>query len=136
MATNEATISFTMAGYSFKAEEITEIVGLEPTAVMNGNTRPGDNNPAISSWELSSDKVSDDDLDVFKMINDFIKTIEPVKEQLLTAIESYNLVPKVVVRMTLSSDKDVPFPEIGIGSRAIKFLASIGAFVEVETKKR
>lgn len=136
MATNEATISFTMAGYSFKAEEITEIVGLEPTAVINGNTRVGDNNPAISSWEISSETIADDDLDIFKMINDFIKTIEPVKEQLLIAIENYNLVSKIVVRMALSSDKDVPVPELGIGSRAIKFLASIGAFVEVETKKR
>ena len=124
-----------MGGYSFRAEEITEILGIEPTSVINGNTRMGDERPAISSWELSTDKVLDDEIDLFKMTNDLIKKIEPIKDKLLIAIENYNLVPKVVVKLTLSSDEDMQIPEIGFGSRAIKFLASIGAYIEVETDK-
>jgi len=135
LATNEASISLTLGGYSFKAEEITELLGLKPTAIMNGNTRPGDEKPATSSWEYSTEKVSDDDLDIFSMTNEFIKSLEPVKENLLTAIENYNLVPKIVVRMSIPMDKDIPFPELGFGSRTIKFLASIGAFIEIETEK-
>jgi len=137
-ATNKASISIVLGGYNFKAEEITELVGLEPTFIINGNTKPGALRPAISSWELSSDTVVtdiDDDLDIFSMINDFIKTIEPAKEQLLKAVESYNLVPKIVVRMSLSMDKEATIPELGFGSRAVKFLASLGAFIEIETKK-
>ena len=124
-----------MAGYSFNADEVTAIIGIEPTAIINGNTRLGDNNPAISSWELSSEKVVDNDVDIFKLINEFIKLIEPAKDKLLVAIENYNLVPKIVVHLTLSDDKYVPVPDIGFGSRTIKFLASIGAFIEVDTKK-
>lgn len=135
MTTNEAIISFTMGGYSFNPDEITQLLGKEPTTVTNGNTRLGDNKPAISSWELSSDKIVDDDLDIFTMTNDLIKEMEPIKDKLLIAIENYNLVSKIVVKLTLSVDKEVPVPEIGFGSRTVKFLASIGAFIEIETKK-
>ena len=135
MSTNEARVSFTMAGYSFNTDDVTHVIGLEPTSTRNGNTRVGDNNPALSSWELSSDKVVDDDIDITKMVNSLIAEIEPVKEKLLIVIENLNLVPKITVKLILSDDKDEPVPDISVGSRAVKFLASIGAFIEVETKK-
>lgn len=132
---NEAVISFTMAGYSFNTDDVTQLLGIEPTATINGNTRLGDNNPAISSWELSSDKVVDYDIDIIKMGNNLIKEIEPIKDKLLLAIENYNLVPKITVKLKLSTDKDESIPEIGFGSRAVKFLASIGAFIDIDAKK-
>jgi len=135
LAMNEAVISFTMAGYSFNTDDVTQLLGIEPTATINGNTRLGDNNPAISSWELSSDKVVDYDIDIIKMGNNLIKEIEPIKDKLLLAIENYNLVPKITVKLKLSTDKDESIPEIGFGSRAVKFLASIGAFIDIDAKK-
>ena len=135
MATNEAKISFSMGGYSFNSDDVTHILEIEPTAVTNGNTQLGDNRPAISSWELSTKTFVDDDIDIFSMTGDLIKEIEPSKDKILLAIENYNLVPKIVVKLTLSADKDEPVPEIGFGSRTVKFLASIGAYIDIETKK-
>lgn len=132
---NEAVISFTMAGYSFNTDDVTHLLGIEPTAVINGNTRLGDNSPAISSWKLSSDKVVDYDIDIIRMTNDLIKEIEPIKDKLLLAIENYNLVPKMTIELKLSTDEDESIPEIGFGSRAVKFLASIGAFIDIDAKK-
>lgn len=124
-----------MGGYSFNSDDVTHILEIEPTAVTNGNTQLGDNRPAISSWELSTKTFVDDDIDIFSMTGDLIKEIEPSKDKILLAIENYNLVPKIVVKLTLSADKDEPVPEIGFGSRTVKFLASIGAYIDIETKK-
>ena len=38
------------------------------------------------------------------------------------------------VELTLSVDKDESSPDVGLGARAIRFLADIGAFFNVEYK--
>ncbi|MEE9445010.1 MAG: DUF4279 domain-containing protein [Cocleimonas sp.] len=136
MALNEAVISFTMAGYGFNPDDITEIVGLEPTTIINGNSRQGENNPVISSWEFSSAKSVDDDIDVYYMTRMLIKQIEPAKDNIITAIERYSLVPKILIKLVISKDEDEAIPDIGISTRNIRFLAELGAFVNVDIKKR
>jgi hypothetical protein len=89
--------------------------------------------PAISSWELSTDKVTDD-VDVFKLTDMIIKQLEPIKEQILQVIESHNLSPRIGVVLILSVDKDESTPDVGFGARTVRFLADIGAFINVEYK--
>ena len=136
MSINEATITFALGGYSFDTDDVSQTLGIEPTAVMNGNTRVGDDLPAVSSWEYSSEKVIDDDIDIYYMTRMLIKEIEPAKDNIIIAAERYNLVPKIVVRLVISSDKDEPVPDIGVSTRNLRFLSEIGAFVDINIKKR
>ncbi len=136
MAINEATVAFVMGGYSFDTDEVSQILEIEPTGVMNGGTRVGDDLPAVSSWEYASEKVLDDEIDIYYMTRMLIKEIEPAKDKIIIAAERYNLVPKIVVKLIISSDKDEAVPDIGISTRNLRFLSEIGAFVDINIKKR
>ena len=133
MASNEGRVYFLLGGYNFDPDNLTSLIGLDPTSVNRGGL--GVDRPAISSWEISTEKRTDDEVDIFKMTNDLIKQIEPVKDKLLIAIENYNLVPKFGVSLTLSVDEDEPAPEMGFGGRAIKFMAELGALIDIDVRK-
>ena len=131
MASNSGRAYFTLAGYHFNPDDITSLLGIEPTSVDGGGVRSGLDKPVISSWELSTDTVTDD-VDVFKLTDIIIKQLEPVREQILQVIESHNLSPRIGVVLTLSVDKDASSPEVGFGARTVRFLAELGAFINVD----
>ena len=87
--------------------------------------------PVISSWELSTDNIADD-VDVYDLTDIIIKQLEPVKEKILQVIKSHNLSPRVGVVLVLSVDKDESVPDVGFGARTIRFLAEIGAFIDID----
>lgn len=133
MASNEGRAFFTLAGYHFNPDDVTALLGIEPTVINVAGANSGMDRPVISSWELSTDNVTGD-VDVFALTDIIIKQLEPVKEKILKVIESYNLSPRIGVVLLLSVDKDEAVPEVGFGSRTIRFLAEIGAFINVEYK--
>ena len=71
-------------------------------------------------------------MDVFELTDSIIKQLEPVKEKILQVIESHNLSPRIGVVLTLSIDKDKSGPEVGFGARTVRFLAELGAFINVD----
>ena len=89
--------------------------------------------PMISSWELSTETMKDN-IDVYKMTEIIIKKIEPAKEKILQVINSHNLSPRIGVVLVLSIDKNESVPDVDFGARTIRFLADIGAFINVEYK--
>ena len=131
MASNEGRAYFALSGYHFNPDDITRLLGIEPTAVDAAGANSGLDKPVISSWELSTDKVADD-VDVYALTDIIIKQLEPVKEKILQIIKSHNLSPRVGVVLVLSIDKDESSPEVGFGARTIRFLAEIGAFINVD----
>lgn len=131
MASNKGRAYFTLTGYHFNPDDITSLLGIEPTSVNGAGANSGLDKPVISSWELSTDTVTDD-VDVFKLTDIIIKQLEPVKEKILQAIESYNLSPRIGVVLTLSIDKGEASPEVGFGARTVRFLAELGAFINVD----
>jgi len=131
LASNKGRAYFTLAGYHFNPDDITSLLGIEPTSVNGAGANSGLDKPVISSWELSTDSVTDD-VDVFKLTDIIIKQLEPVKENILQAIESYNLSPRIGVVLTLSIDKGEAGPEVGFGARTVRFLAELGAFIKVD----
>ena len=135
MASNEARVYFLLAGYNFDPEGLTPLLELKPTALNKAGVLAGMDNPVVSSWEMSMDTLTGDDVDIFKMTNELVKQLEPVKDKILLAIENYNLVPKVGVVLTLSVDKDVAAPEFGFGTRTIRFLAELGAMIDIDTRQ-
>ena len=133
MATNKGRAFFALAGYHFNPDDVTRLLGIEPTSVDASGARSGLDNPVLSLWELSTDTVTDD-VDVYKLTETIIKQVEPVKEKILEVSKSHNLSPRIGVVLELSVDKDETVPDVGFGARTIKFLAEIGAFINVDYK--
>ncbi len=131
MASNKARAHFTLSGYHFNPDDITRLIGIEPTSVDASGAYSALDKPVISSWELSSETVTDD-IDVYKLTETIIKKIEPAKEKILQVIKSHNLSPRLEVVLVLSVDNTVP--DIGFGARTVRFLADIGAFINVDYK--
>lgn len=131
MASNKARVFFALAGYHFNPDDVTRLLGLEPTTIDASGARSGLDNPVLSLWELSTETVTDD-IDIYKMIDDIIKQLEPVKDKILQVCKSHNLSPRIGAVLTLSVDKEESVPDVGLGARAIRFLGEIGAFFNVE----
>ena len=131
MASNKGRAHFTLSGYHFNPDDITRLLGIEPTSVDASGANSGLDKPVISSWELSTDTITDG-LDVYDLSNELIKQVEPVKEKILEVIKSHNLSPRFGVVLSLSVDKDETVPDVGFGARTVRFLADIGAFINVD----
>ena len=126
MASNKGRAFFAISGYHF-----------EPTSVDDSGLRGNLDKPVISSWELSTETVTSDtrELDIYRLIdNEILKKIEPTKDNLIEICKSLNLSPRLGVELTLSVDKDESTPDVGFGSRVIKFCAEIGAFINIDYK--
>ena len=131
MTSNKARAHFTLAGYHFNPDDITRIIEIEPTSVDASGARGSLDKPVLSSWELSTETVTDD-IDIYKLTDALIKQVEPAKEKILQVIKSHNLSPRIELKLTLSIDKNESEPEVGFGARTIKFLSEIGAFINVD----
>ena len=131
MASNKGRVYFAFYGYHFNPDDITRLLDIKPTHCDASGTYSGLDKPVISFWELSTDVITDD-IDVFKMTDELIKQLEPVKQKILDVTKSHNLSPRIGVVLTLSTDKHKSKPEVGFGARSIKFFAEIGAFINVE----
>lgn len=131
MASNEARAHFTLAGYHLDPDVVTKHLGIQPTSVDASGARGDLNKPVLSSWELSTATVTDI-TDVYKLTDELIKKLEPVKEKVLEICKSHNLSPRLNLILVLSVDKAESVPEVGFGARTVRFLADIGAFINVD----
>lgn len=134
MASNKGRAYFALVGYHFDPADITRLLGLQPTSVNDAGARSGLDNPVISSWEISTDTVDSDEeeVDTYKLTEDILKQVEPAKEMIIDVCKSHNLSPRLGLVLTLSIDKDETRPEVGFGTRVIRFLSEVGAFVNVD----
>jgi hypothetical protein len=131
LASNKGRAYFMLAGYHFNPDDITRLLGIEPTSVNSAGANSGLDKPVISSWELSTDNITDE-VDVYALTDIIIKQLEPIKEKILQVIKSHNLSPRIGVVLVLSVDKDESVPDVGFGARTIRFLAEIGAFIDID----
>jgi len=132
---NKGRAYFGLSGYHFDPNLVTKFIGLEPTSVNDAGMRGGLDKPVISSWEFSTETLNSEtqELDIYKLIDDeILKKIEPSKDKIIEICKSHNLSPRIGVVLTLSIDKDETTPDVGFGSRVIKFCAEIGAFINID----
>jgi hypothetical protein len=137
LAANKGRAYFGLSGYHFDPNDVTRILGLEPTSVNDAGTHGSLDKPVISSWELSTRTITSDtqEIDIYKLIdNEILKKIEPAKDKIIEICKSHNLSPRIGVELTLSIDKDEITPDVGFGARIIKFCAEIGAFIKIDYK--
>lgn len=133
MASNKARAYFALMGYHFNPDDVTRLLGIEPTAVDAAGAYSGLDKPVISSWELSTEVITGE-MDVFALTDSLVKQLEPLKDKIVAVCKSHNLSPRLGVALTLSIDKGESSPEVGFGARTIRFLADTGAFIEVENR--
>jgi hypothetical protein len=134
LASNKGRAYFALVGYHFNPEDITRLLGVEPTSANDAGANSGLDNPVISSWELSTETVdgAEADVDIFVLTENIVKQLDPLKDKIIEVCKSHNLSPRIGVVLTLSVDKDESTPDVGFGARTIRFLADIGAFINVE----
>lgn len=133
MAANTGRVYFALLGYHFNPDDITRLLGIEPTFVDAAGAFSGLDKPVISSWELSTETVAGE-VDVFALTDIIVKQLEPIKEKIVEVCKSHNLSPRLGVALALSIDKNASSPEVGFGARTIRFLADTGSFISMEYK--
>ena len=129
---NEGKAGFVLAGYHFNRDDITASLELAPRRVDRAGASRDFDKPALSIWELAVE-TSAGNVNIFQMTNELVEQLESREEQILALIERLNLVPKLRIALVLSADKAAPAPQIGLDTRVLRFLAKVGAFVDVET---
>ena len=137
MTPNKARAYFALVGYHFNPDNITSMLGLEPTSTNDAGASSNLDKPVISSWEFSTETITSEtqDLDIYKLIDDeILKKIEPAKDKIIEICKSHNLSPRISIVLTLSIDKDENTPEVGFGARVVKFCSEIGAFINIDYK--
>ncbi len=134
MASTKGRAYFGLSGYHFNPDDITRLLGIEPTSTNSGGMQGSLDKPSISSWELSTKTVDSDqgDIDVYVLTDIILKELEPIKEKIITICKSHNLSPRIGIALTLSIEKDESSPEVGFGARLIRLAADIGAFINVD----
>src|SRR5690606_27924533 len=101
LASNQARAYFALCGYHFNPGDITRLLDIQPTSINAAGASSGLDKPVISSWELSTETVTDE-VDVYKLTDNLLKQIEPAKEKILQVIKSHNLSPRLGVELVLS----------------------------------
>ncbi len=128
MALNKGRAYFALLGYHFNPDDITRLLGIEPTSVNAAGAYSGLDKPVISSWELSTETLTGE-VDVFALTDILVKQLEPIKGKIVEACKSHNLSPRLGVALTLGDESR---PEVGFGARTIRFLADTGSFIDME----
>jgi hypothetical protein len=131
LASNKGRAYFALLGYHFNPDDITRLLGLEPTSINAAGAYSGLDKPVISSWELSTETISGE-VDLFELTDIIVKKLDPLKNKIVEVCKSHNLSPRLGIVLTLSIDKDASSPEVGFGARTIRFLADTGSFINVE----
>ena len=135
MASNEGRVYFALDGDDFEPDVVTKILGILPTSVMRKGSKIPNKLPAKNSWELSTENVVNDYIDVFAMAESITDTLVPVKDKLKGVIETYNLVPRLEVVLWFSVNEEHSTPAIGFEPSTLSFLGEIGAFIDIDTYK-
>ena len=135
MASNEGRVYFALDGDDFEPDVVTEILGILPTSVMIKGSKIPNKLPANNSWELSTENVVNDYIDVFAMAESITDTLVPIKDKIKGVIETYNLVPRLEVVLWFSVNEQHSTPVIGFEPSTLSFLGEIGAFIDIDTYK-
>ena len=133
MAANKGRAYFMLGGYHFNPDDITRLIGLQPTKVDATGAGSGLDKPKTSTWEISTE-TEEGEVDVYQLTDDIRKLVEPKKQEIIDVCISHNLSPRISIVLELSIDKGETEPDVGFGARTIKFLAEIGGFMNVEYK--
>ena len=130
MKTNEGSVYFDLDGDEFNHDELTKFLGIDPSRiVVKGETVSG-RQPKKSYWQLSTENVVNDYIDIYEMASSIIYKLKAKKDLIVEAKSKFNLTARLEVVLMISSNEK---PAIGFEVGTIKFLSEVGALIDIDT---
>lgn len=127
--TNEVEVYFALYGNSFDPNEVTRLVGLEPTSIRCEASR----NPKYLSWNFSSGKIQNDLIDVYDMSSALVSRLSPYVERIAKVKQQLGLEAVLQVVLWITTDESKSTPAIGFEPEVVSFLSTVGASIDVDT---
>jgi len=132
---NSGYVYFSLDGDDFDPDEVTRLLGIEPTSVgRKGSKIPG-KIPKFNSWRLSTKNVVDECLDIYDLAKEIADQLEPKTAEIVGAIEQFGLSSRLQVVLEFSVNEEHSTPAIGFYKETVKFIADVGAFIDIDTYK-
>lgn len=122
-----------MDGDDFDPDEVTKFLGLQPTSICRKGSKISGKTPRSNSWQLSTENIVENYIDVFELSSKIIARLKPKKALILQAKEQFNISPRFEVVLSFSMDEEQPTPAIGFDVETVQFLGDIGAFIDIDT---
>lgn len=129
MSLNEGEVYFKLVSNDINPDEITKILGIQPTKVRK-KAQPI---PKYNSWEYSSGKEVSEVIDVYKMSSAVIEALEPKADEIARIVKEKNLIAELQVVLWISMDETISTPAIGFEKETIAFLTKVGASIDIDT---
>ena len=135
METNEGRVYFALDGDDFDPDGITEFLGIEPTSVTRKGSRVPGKIPKMNSWELSTEQVINEYIDVFEMATEIVDQLKPIRDLIIEAKDRFKASPRLEVVLWFSMNEEHSTPAIGFEIETVEFLGDIGALIDIDTYK-
>lgn len=126
---NEGEVYFALFGDEFEPDEVTKIIGIEPTKIW----RKGSPIPRFTFWKYSTGKVENEVVDVYEMSSSLIAKLAPHVDNIVKAKEMFKLQAVLEVVLTITPDDSKSTPAIGFELEVIAFLNRVGATIDIDT---
>ncbi len=125
-------VYFALKGEDFNPQDITDRLGIEPTA----SCRKGDKgkfNPSLKSscWEISTDKEKYS-LDIDKLIEEIIAKLKDKIDTIIDLKAEYNLSSILAIVMYVDSNPEQSTPILGHDLETIEFLHQTKTITDVD----
>ncbi len=118
-----------MIGDDFDPDELSNFIGLAPTKAKK-KAYPI---PKKTYWQLSTETVENEIVDIYKMSSSLIKTIKPYTEKIIEAKQKFNLESYLQVVLWITTDESKSTPIIGFETDVIDFLHEVQASIDIDT---
>ena len=130
--TNEGEVYFALFGGDFDPNEVTRLVGLEPTSIR----RKRDPVPRHSSWQFSIGKVEGEVVDVYEMSRALVERLSSHTQGIIRAMQELKLEAVLQVVLRISTDDSVSTPAIGFTPEVLSFLSAVGEIGRASCRER
>lgn len=127
---NRGEVFFELFGDAFDPDEVTRLLGMEPTSVAYKGVP---STRKHSMWTLSGGAVEDDIVDVYELSSSLVAKLAPHADMINHARERFGLESALSVVLTITTDDSKSTPAIGFDRSVVAFLARVGAWVDVDT---
>jgi len=129
MSVNKCEVYFKLVSDDIDPDEITKLLGIQPTKVRK-KAQP---RQKYNSWEYSSGKEASEVIDVYKMSSAIIEALYPKMGDIAKIVKEKNLFSELQVVLWISMDDSISTPAIGFEKETIAFLTKVGASIDVDT---
>lgn len=130
---NEGYVYFGLRG-TFDPDAMTLRLGITPTSsCAQGAKNPQRGLPKTSQWEVSTERIVAEYIDVYELADQIVSKLEGNAVQIKDAIAVFDLYAVLEVVLYFSTDDEVSTPAIGFSNRVLAFLADVNASIDIDT---